>query len=135
MQQPIPEKLFANNTKVREFNRAFYYCQNIHSIPERLFANNPDVTTFEGTFGQDYGLRMVPAGLFDSNRKVLDFGATFWDIRFEESIESPYTVINGKKVHLYERIKYADHFITPTSTASCFSDGWKDSNSIPIEWK
>ena len=130
-----PEKLFANNTKVREFNRAFYYCQNIHSIPERLFANNPDVTTFEGTFGQDYGLRMVPAGLFDSNRKVLDFGATFWDIRFEESIESPYTVINGKKVHLYERIKYADHFITPTSTASCFSDGWKDSNSIPIEWK
>lgn len=130
-----PENLFANNTKVREFNRAFYYCHDIHSIPEKLFANNPEVTTFEGTFGQDYGLKEVPVGLFDNNRKVLDFGATFWDIRFENPIDSPYTMIDGKKVHLYERIDYPDHFITPSYTASCFTDGWTDSNSIPIEWK
>lgn len=130
-----PEKLFANNPKVREFNRAFYYCQGIHSIPVKLFANNPEVTTFEGTFGQDYGLEKVPAGLFDNNKKVKDFGATFWDVRFETSVESPYTIINGKKVHLYERIDCPDHFVTPSYSASCFTDGWADSNIIPLEWK
>ena len=128
-----PEKLFAGNTKVKDLSRAFYYCQGIRSIPEKLFANNPEVTTFEGTFGQDYGLGRIPAGIFDNNRKVLDFKATFWDIN--PGIETPYTVMDGRKVHLYERLEYPDDYITPISTAVCFTDGWTDSKDIPIEWK
>ncbi len=51
--------------------------------------------------------------------------------------ESPYTMIDGQKVHLYERKNYSEHFTRPTNTFPTFRDcfGLTDLNQIPSDWK
>ena len=51
--------------------------------------------------------------------------------------ESPYTMIDGQKVHLYERVNYPEHFTTPTSTYHAFGNctGLTDYAQIPTNWK
>lgn len=51
--------------------------------------------------------------------------------------ESPYTMIDDQKVHLYERPNYPEHFTTPTSFSDCFMDctGLTDFAQIPTDWK
>lgn len=46
--------------------------------------------------------------------------------------ESPYTLVDGKKVHLYERNAYPDHFSAIPNYKSCFTDctGLSDYNAI-----
>ena len=130
----IPADLFSRNTKVTSFSGTFYYCHGFNDIPGRLFANNPEVKVFSHVFGQCYGLENVPHEIFDNNRKVFDFRAALWDISI--GIESPYTIIDGKKVHLYERINYPDHFVTPVETdAALRPDGWTDGNNVPPTWR
>jgi hypothetical protein len=131
----IPEKMFAKNAKVTTFSSAFSYT-NISSIPEKLFANCPEVTSFNSTFSQCKNLTTIPVGLFDNNRKVNDFAWVFYADN-KVTGESPYTVINGKKVHLYERKNYTDEFVTPASFNFAFGGCTKltDYANIPTEWK
>jgi len=51
--------------------------------------------------------------------------------------ETPYTVINGQKVHLYERYLYPDYFETPIRSGGCFtnSSDVSDWKMIPDNWK
>lgn len=132
----IPEKLFANNTKVRRFGLVFAACAGITSIPEKLFANNPDVTDFVMGFHACSSLQSIPARLFDNNRKATMFDGCF---NMCESLtgESPYTMIGDKKVHLYERSNYPDHFATPIRYFGCFNGctGLTDYAQIPSDWK
>ena len=44
--------------------------------------------------------------------------------------ESPYTIIDGVKYHLYERHLNPDQFVTPTSYTDCFSESFSDSDEI-----
>ena len=119
----IPGALFASNPKVKTMQRAFFFLQDITQIPE-------------GTFGQCYRLRSVPTGLFDRNRKVKDFGATFWDLN-DCWGETPFSLIDGRKVHLYERILYPDHFVTPEQFADCFGGEheYDAGDPVPDAWK
>ena len=120
----IPEGLFKNNTEVTNFSGAFSDCYGITSIPAGLFDNNPEVTNFGGTFWKCNSLTSIPTGLFDKCTKVTNFGGTF---KYCSKLtgESPYTIINidgeDKKVHLYERSLYPEHFTAPTSYGNCFS--------------
>ena len=88
---------------------AFSGCSALESISEKLFANNTKVTNFSYTF---------------KNCSAL-IG------------ESPYTMIDGQKVHLYERADYPEHFTTPTSTYQAFGNctGLTDYAKIPTNWK
>lgn len=147
----IPEKLFANNTEVRYFGRMpenisdFGYAgallsvfcgTEITSIPEKLFANNPNVTDFTLVFLECASLQSIPAGLFDNNRKATAFGGVF-NVCESLTGESPYTMIGDKKVHLYERKNYPEHFTTPTEHQNCFYGcaGLSDYAQIPSDWK
>mgnify|MGYP007132127645 FL=1 len=51
--------------------------------------------------------------------------------------ESPYTMIDDQKVHLYERANYPKHFTTPTDFKYTFSSctGLTDYAQIPSDWK
>ncbi len=51
--------------------------------------------------------------------------------------ESPYTMIDGQKVHLYERVNYPDHFTEPTLFIMAFRycTGLTDYAQIPSDWK
>ena len=132
----IPENLFANNPEVTEFYGIFSYCSALESIPENLFANCPKVTDFEQTFYGCKALTSIPIGLFANNRKVTTFSSTFQDCTGLTG-ESPYTMIDDQKVHLYERKNYPEHFTTPTSTYHAFGNctGLTDFAQIPSDWK
>ena len=159
----IPENLFANCPKATDFSYTFFGCKALTAIPEGLFANNPKVTIFQGTFSYCSALKSLPANLFANNRKVNSFRLTFSGCSALESIseklfanntkvtnfsytfkncsaligESPYTMIDGQKVHLYERADYPEHFTTPTSTYQAFGNctGLTDYVQIPTNWK
>ena len=88
---------------------AFYGCSALTTIPENLFANCPKVTDFSYTF---YNCTAVTG-------------------------ESPYTMIGDKKVHLYERKNYPEHFTETTNRRGCFNGctGLSDYAQIPSSWK
>lgn len=132
----IPGGLFASNTKAVSFESVFSGCTSLGSVPEDLFSKNRIVTDFSGAFSGCTGLTAVPSGLFDNNRRVTDFTGTFRGCVNLEG-ESPYTVIDGTKYHLYERYKNTDQFVTPTGTNGCFYNCLKLSDylPIPLDWK
>ena len=134
----IPENIFANCPEVTDFSYTFEGCSALKSIPENLFANNSAVTDFFRTFYGCLALKSIPSSLFDNNRKVSSFSftCTFHGCSALTG-ESPYTMIDGQKVHLYERANYPEHFTTPTGFQDCFYECTKltDYAQIPSDWK
>ena len=132
----IPETLFANCQKVISFHSAFKGCSALMSIPENLFANCPKVTDFTGTFFGCTALTTIPTSLFDNNRKVTSFSLTFSNCTSLTG-ESPYTMIGGQKVHLYERKNYPEQFTAPNLARYTFTNciNLSDYTQIPNEWK
>ena len=159
----IPQGLFDNCTQVMNFQNTFYGCSSLTAIPAGLFDKCTNVTDFVSTFEGCSSLTAIPVGLFDKCTQVMNFGFTFYGCsalttipqglfdhctnvtRFTATFmgcsalisESPYTLINGQKVHLYERKDYPDHFTAPTSTSDCFQNctGLTDYAQIPADWK
>jgi len=132
--ESFPDDIFSKTEKVKIFNHVFDGTK-ITNIPEGLFRNCPNASSFEGTFNYCISLKTIPAGLFDNNRKVTNFSNTFgWCYNIIG--ETPYTTINGKKVHLYERINFPDYFVTPIRNESCFSEDrtLTDYENIPSTW-
>lgn len=131
----IPEKLFENNTKVTSFSYLFSNGKIAEAIPSSLFANCPEVSTFDHAFYY-CGIKDIPVDLFDNNRRVVNFSATFCGLYGEATSESPYTIIDGVKYHLYERHINPDEFKNPEQHASCFhGNRWTDFDSMPSDWK
>ena len=131
----IPQGLFDNCTQVRDFESTFDLCSKITTIPAGLFDNCTKVTSFYKTFYGCSSLTAIPQGLFDNCTQVTSFNSTFGGCSALTG-ESPYTLINGHKVHLYERKDYPDHFTAPTLTSYCFQNctGLTDYNEIPATW-
>ena len=132
----IPGKLFSKCTIVNNFSGCFAG-SGLVSIPEELFFNCPEVKSFNSVFRDCHELKTIPVGLFDGNRKVEDFSWVFYYLRsLASGIESPYTVINGRPYHLYERYLAPDYFVTPTRFDQCFAfTTVQDDNNIPSSWK
>lgn len=131
----IPEDLFAENTKLQILEYAFNNCRGLTAIPDGLFRNNSDIKSFCGAFHNCPSLTTVPTNIFDNNRKVINFQNTFgWCYELEG--ESPYTVIDGVKYHLYERHLNPDHFVKPIDYLNCFAechylDEWEEMKGDP----
>lgn len=107
--QNIPSELFKNCTHLIDIHGAFTHCSSLHTIPEGLFDNNPDITYAGELFTSCVSLSVVPISIFDHNRKLKDIDSIF-EYCEKLQCESPYTLIDGKKVHLYERNQYLDDF-------------------------
>ena len=135
----IPGGIFRNCPAVTSFEEAFRGAK-ITAIPEALFAGNPEVLSFQKTFRECLQVVDIPAGIFDRNRKVTNFeGVFFKGNAATAGKESPFTLIDGVKVHLYERAEYPDSFVTPLEhedALEAFFDGNDpEGEPIPDDWR
>lgn len=131
----IPAGLFSTNLEVTSFSGTFNNCTSLELIPERLFSHNQKVTSFSSVFYECTALKSIPTGLFDENLNVTNFSKAFMNCTMLSG-ESPYTLIEGNKIHLYERTT-ALGFKVPSTMTSCFTGctGLSDYESIPGTWK
>jgi hypothetical protein len=131
----IPNDLFEGCSSVTTYASAFSNCTSIEKVPEGLFDDSPLVKSFWYTFWGCTSLTEIPVSLFDNQRMVTTFQTAFGSCS-KLTGESPYTIINGEKVHLYERKNYPDYFVRPDDIA-CFSSCSKltDWFSIPTSWR
>lgn len=132
----IPQGLFINNSKVTDFTYSFYNCKSLTVLPADLFAGCPNVETFYGTFDLCSNIKDIPVNLLDKNRKVKNFGYMFSSC-YQCKNESPYTIVNGVKYHLYERKNNPEEFIYPENSKYCFQScsSMSDWSQIPSTWK
>ena len=160
--QYVPAGLFAGMDKVTAFNNVFEYCPSLLNVTGNLFEGCKAVTTFANAFQHCTSLTEIPEGFFDSCPMVTTFYYTFWNCTsltqipvslfdnqrlvrtFETTFntctkligESPYTIIEGEKVHLYERELYPDYFVRPEGVRCFLSDkNLLDYASIPSPWR
>ena len=127
--ETVPADLFAPCPRARRFFQTFCL-SGLTEVPEGLFASSPDIEDFEAAFRECSALTTLPAGLFDHNRKVQIFALTFWGC-WNLRGESPYSLVDGQKVHLYERIGYPDWFVAPIRHEGCFNmEGLEDIEAI-----
>ena len=134
--ESIPEKLFANCPAVTDFSSSFAACKKLVSIPSALFAHNPNVSDFSYAFADCSFITSIPASLFDNNRKIEVFSGLFSNCTSLKG-ESPYTVVEGKKVHLYERELYPELFEEPGLHFGVFENctGLTDYAKMPSVWQ
>ena len=133
--ESIPEGIFRMNKMATTFRRTFAECYSIESLPAKLFSNNPLIIDLYGTFEDCYSLKHVPVSIFDNNPRLENLERLFLDCNIHG--ESPYTIINGVKYHLYERYMASDYFVTPTNTFYCFRGvrNLTDIDQIPDTYK
>lgn len=136
--ESLPDGLFSNCSNVLEFIGVFDECKSLKTIPATLFSGCPEVRTFERCFMYCVSLLSIPSELFSNCSKVSNFCYTFWFCTSATG-ESPYSVVDGAKVHLYERYLYPDVFVRPYDVGEyrCFTGSYKlsDYDSIPTGWK
>ncbi len=134
----IPERLLYNCTEIRSFTSSFSYCSSLESIPADLFSYCPKANNFWQTFCCCHALagKELPHGLFDNNRKIRHFQEVFFACGLTG--ESPYTTIDGRKVHMYERNSEPDWFFPIANiyyNRSYVGNYFTDSEQIPTSWK
>ena len=131
----ITQGLFDGCPNVTDFYQTFYKCTSLISVPQ-IFDNCTEVTKFEYTFNGCGALKSISEKLFDACTKVTRFFWTFAGC-MELTGESPYTLVNGVKVHLYERKNYTEFFATPEESNYCFGNCYDltDFNNIPRKWR
>ena len=131
----IPGNIFKECRHVQAYHYMFWYCTALETIPEGLFDDSPNVTDFKYTFSGCSSLKSVPVSLFDKQRGTTEFSCVFASCKLTG--ESPYTIVNGVKVHLYERSDYPDYFVAPLSYSNAFHGCtlMSDYSSIPTSWK
>lgn len=136
--ESIPKDLFKDCENVTNFEGVFSGTK-ITTIPADLFANNKKITSVYNTFGGCEQLRSIPVSIFDENRRITNFAYVFSaEVPNLEKQESPYTVIDGNKVHLYQRANYPDDFVTPTSfygALRAFANKNWGLETIPSSWR
>ena len=82
----------------------------------------------------DCPLLNVPSSVFDLAKRIIKFKYAF-AINTSATNESPYTVVNGQKIHLWERTVDLG-FAVPTVYELCFTDSpnFADYANIPEAW-
>ncbi|BES63159.1 BspA family leucine-rich repeat surface protein [Dysgonomonas capnocytophagoides] len=132
----IPSGLFDNCTNVMDLQAAFKNCKNLVEIPEKLFDKCIYAEDFSMAFQNCENLIEIPFGLFDNSKQIKSLIQTFAGCVNLEG-ESPYTVIDESKIHLYERNDGIGGFTEPQYIYFCFSECVKlsDYANIPNSWK
>ena len=132
----IPENLFANNTEVRYMSGVFANCKSLTTVPAGLLKSMASLESVEAMFAYCYSLQTVPVSLFDNNRRIYNFEDTFSNCVNWEG-ESPYTISDGVKYHLYERDQNSNEFVKPRRGYKCFRycEKLTDYKEMPNEWR
>lgn len=114
----VPD-LFTKCEKLTDVTNVFKGCTNIERAP-RVF--------------QNCAVLNPPVNVFDDCKKAYDFNKCYNNLPAATN-ESPYTVVNGQKIHLWERTPELG-FALPTQYDLCFADSpnFADYANIPEAW-
>lgn len=114
----VPD-VFANCEKLTDVTNVFKGCTNIELAP-RVF--------------QNCAVLNPPVNVFDDCKKAYNFNKCYNNLPAATN-ESPYTVVNGQKIHLWERTPELG-FALPTQYDFCFTDSpnFADYANIPEAW-
>lgn len=126
--------MFANSLKILQVAYTFY--------DNRLLSDVTDLFS-GGEYTQDNNVVYLfsrceslnpPPSIFDPLKHLRHFQYAFYGMPAATN-ESPYTVVNGQKVHLWERTPELG-FSAPISHEHCFIDSpnFSDYQSIPESW-
>ncbi len=155
----VPDGVFSGLSAAEDFEYAFYLCTSlksigskvfegcssatnfqylfaenplIQSLPEDLFADCTELEILHYAFYKCTGLTTVPTGILDNCRKIKNVNSTFSGCTSWTG-ESPYTEVNGEKVHIYERSSHTSDFEAIGFPSYCFKDCTllTDYNDIP----
>ena len=129
----IPGDIFINCKNMVSISSGFNNCQSLKVLPESLFADCPNIDNVNRIFEDCYNLSTVPVNIFDNNRNLTSLNGAF-SYCYSLKGESPYTVIDGRKYHLYERNDATDYFLPIINMKGLFywsSRNLDDKDSIP----
>lgn len=93
------ERTFAG---VKSVDGMFRNCTSLTDIPEGLFRNASEITTAQEVFSGCTSLKSIPADIFDDCKNIRNVSRAFFGCSSLKG-ESPYTLVEGRKIHLYER--------------------------------
>lgn len=112
----------------------FQNCTALQHVPAGLFRNFESVTIITQMFENCTSLQSIPVELFDNMRKITTATSAFNGCSAFTG-ESPYTMVNEEKVHLYER-STANGFSAITKYTDCFEgcSQMADIAEIPQAW-
>lgn len=113
----------------------FQNCKALTMVPADLFARFENTTYISQIFENCTSLESLPVGLFDSMTQLVNVSKAFSGcVNFTG--ESPYTVVNGEKIHLYERAPENGFVKIEKNFTDCFKNCTKiaDRAQIPIAW-
>lgn len=154
---PNADYMFADCPKLKSINQVFYYtniqsavgtfqncpllhtaaycfsiCKSLTDITD-IFKGETTLEIIQGVFTECESLN-PPVNVFDDCKNIRHFETAF-RLCEKATNESPYTVVNGQKVHLWERT--ADlGFRVPEVYTRCFADSpnFADYANIPEAW-
>ena len=129
----IPKDIFSNCSNMTDISNGFNKCQSLVALPESLFSDCPNIKYAGCIFRDCYNLSTVPVSIFDNNRNLTDINRAFLSCTSLKG-ESPYTMIGGKKYHLYERNDAPDYFSPIINMDELFHYSYSnlnDKDSIP----
>ena len=137
----IPAGLFSSCKSAYDFSQTFAGCSSLQEIPEGLFDSVPSANTnvkFPYCFAYCTSLKTIPSALFDKALKASKFDYAFAGCTGLTG-ESPYSMYNGNKIHLYERKQYYNlgGFNNRITGTKCFNGctGLSDYENITTGWK
>lgn len=132
----VPADLFSGCTGVKTATYMFQGCKALESVPEGLFDAFEQVTTYAYTFQNCTALKSIPVSLFDASKGITAVNFLFAGCSGLTG-ESPYTLVEGVKIHLYERTTTNGFTKAITSRTKCFNGctGLTDYEAIPTAWK
>ena len=116
----------------------FLDCTSLETVPADFMINVGEVTNLYCMF-KNSGIKTLPVNLFDKYVKLSDIRSLFENCT-NLTGESPYTIVNGVKYHLYERTTTASEVnglaaITKYSLAFKGCNGLSDYSQIDGTWK
>lgn len=127
----LPENLFASCRLATDFFRTFWKCTSLKSIKEGIFAGCTEAIDFGQCFYTCTTLTTIPVSMFDDCKKATGFRFTFGKAPLTG--ESPYTLHEGMKIHLYERADHTALFTAPAEYGRCFQECTSLSDYAQIE--
>lgn len=123
---------FENCTSLKSVINLFFHCDRLTDITN-VFKGCTNIQLASHAF-QKCAVLNPPVNVFDDCKKVQYFKESYNNLPAATN-ESPYTVVNGQKVHLWERTPELG-FALPTQYDFCFTDSpnFADYANIPEAW-
>ncbi len=123
---------FENCTSIKSVSNLFLRCDRLTDVTN-VFKGCTNIQNAVRVF-QECAVLNPPVNVFDDCKKAYNFKECYKNLPAATN-ESPYTVVNGQKVHLWERTPELG-FALPTQYDFCFTDSpnFADYANIPEAW-